>query len=74
MNKDGRADQRDDAALLRLARTDAAAFRIVYDRHAVRLHEFMLRRTGDAAAAFELTAETFSQAWLSRGRGSLPLR
>ncbi len=68
MNEDGRADARDDAVLLRLARNDAASFRILYDRHVVRLHEFLLRRTGDATAAFELTAETFARAWLSRNR------
>lgn len=68
MNDDGRTDTRSDAELLRLARRDPAAFRVVYDRHAVRLHGFLLRRTGDAAAAFELTAETFARAWLSRDR------
>lgn len=68
MNDDGRIDPRDDAALLRLARRDSAAFRVVYDRHAVRVHAFLLRRTGDAASAFELTAETFARAWLSRDR------
>jgi RNA polymerase sigma-70 factor (ECF subfamily) len=40
----------------------------VYDRHAPRLNAFLLRRTGDSAAAFELTAETFAEAWLSRER------
>ncbi len=68
MNLDGHVDPRDDAELVRLARRDPAAFRIVYDRHVVRVHAFLLRRTGDAAAAFELTAETFARAWLSLGR------
>jgi RNA polymerase sigma-70 factor (ECF subfamily) len=44
------------------------AFRAVYDRHAEQVHAFFLRRTDSAAAAFELTAETFAQAWLARGR------
>jgi RNA polymerase sigma factor (sigma-70 family) len=58
----------DDAELLRRSARSSAAFRAFYDRHVARVHAFMLRRTGDAAAAFELTAETFAEAWLSRGR------
>ena len=57
-----------DANLLAAARTDASAFRALYDRYAERIHGFHLRRTRDADAAFDLTAETFAQAWLSRGR------
>jgi RNA polymerase sigma-70 factor (ECF subfamily) len=57
-----------DADLLRDARRSSAAFRILYDRHARRIHAFHLRRTGEDAAAVELTAETFAQAWLSRDR------
>ena len=68
MTRDGRLDALDDAALLRLARRDPAAFRVLYDRHVVRVHAFLLRRTGDSTAAFELTAETFARAWLSRDR------
>ena len=68
MTRDGRMDAPDDAELLRLAQRDATAFRALYDRHAVRVHDFLLRRTNDPGAAFELTAETFAQAWLSRGR------
>jgi RNA polymerase sigma-70 factor (ECF subfamily) len=58
----------DDAELLRRSRKSGAAFRVVYDRHAGRLYAFLTRRTGDATAAFELTAETFAEAWLSRER------
>jgi RNA polymerase sigma factor (sigma-70 family) len=68
MTRDGRHDATDDATLLRLARRDPAAFRVLYDRHVVRMHAFLLRRTGDSTAAFELTAETFSRAWLARDR------
>ena len=70
MTHDGRLDTTDDARLLRLSRRDPAAFRVLYDRHVVRVHGFLLRRTGDATAAFELTAETFARAWLSRDRFS----
>jgi RNA polymerase sigma factor (sigma-70 family) len=61
-----------DRELLRRADRDAAAFREIYDRHASRIHGFHLRRTRDAGAAFELTAETFAQAWLSRSRFADP--
>jgi RNA polymerase sigma-70 factor (ECF subfamily) len=57
-----------DAELLAAARTDAAAFRSLYDRYAARVLRYHERRTEDADAAHDLTAETFAQAWLSRGR------
>ena len=59
---------RSDAELLRAARDDPAAFRELYDRHAERIFGFALRRTTDPHAAHDITAETFAQAWLSRGR------
>jgi len=52
----------------RESRHSSAAFRVLYDRHAERIHGFLLRRTRDPGAAVELTAETFAQAWLSRDR------
>jgi RNA polymerase sigma-70 factor (ECF subfamily) len=57
-----------DAALIRAARDDPHAFRLLYDRYAGRVHGFHLRRTRDADASHDLTAETFAQAWLSRRR------
>jgi RNA polymerase sigma-70 factor (ECF subfamily) len=57
-----------DAELLRSARADATAFRTLYDRYAQRIYGFHLTRSRDADAAHDLTAETFAQAWLSRGR------
>ena len=59
---------RTDAELLRAARMDAHAFRELYDRHASRVYGYHLRRSGDADAAHDLTAETFAQAWPSRRR------
>jgi RNA polymerase sigma-70 factor (ECF subfamily) len=59
---------RSDAALLAAARTDAGAFRELYDRYAERVLGYHLRRTRDDDAAHDLTAETFAQAWLVRGR------
>ncbi len=63
-----RSETRSDADLLRQAARDPAAFRLVYDRHVGSVHAFLRRRTGDPAAAFELTAETFARAWLGRER------
>jgi RNA polymerase sigma-70 factor (ECF subfamily) len=57
-----------DAALLAAARTDAGAFRALYDRYAARVLRYHERRTGDADAAHDLAAETFAQAWLARAR------
>jgi RNA polymerase sigma-70 factor (ECF subfamily) len=57
-----------DAELLRAARMDPGAFRALYDRYAEAMHRFHLARTRDPEAALDLSAETFAQAWLSRGR------
>ncbi|MFL6016401.1 MAG: RNA polymerase sigma factor [Gaiellaceae bacterium] len=59
---------RTDAELLRAARTDAHAFRELYDRHAGRIYGYHLRRSGDPDAAHDLTGETFAEAWLARRR------
>src|SRR3978361_172090 len=59
---------RSDAELLAAARTDAAAFRELYERYAARIHGYHLRRSQDAHAAHDLTPATFAQAWLSRAR------
>src|SRR6478672_3721721 len=59
---------RSDAELLQAARNDPAAFRELYDRHAEGIFGFALRRTSDPHAAHDITAETFAQAWFSRGR------
>jgi RNA polymerase sigma-70 factor, ECF subfamily len=62
-----------DAALLRAARTDAAAFEAFYVRWAVPLHAWLRGQVGADAAA-DLTAETFAQALLGlhRFRGEHP--
>ncbi|HST13848.1 MAG TPA: sigma-70 family RNA polymerase sigma factor [Gaiellaceae bacterium] len=61
-------EMRSDADLIRAARTDAGAFRELYDRYAEQVHGYHLRRTRDPHAAHDLTAETFAQAWLARRR------
>ena len=57
-----------DAELLAAARTDASSFRQLYDRYAEAIHRFHLGRTRHHETALDLTAETFAQAWVSRGR------
>ena len=55
-----------DAELIRAAGADAAAFGILYERHALRVYGWSRRRLEWAAS--DLTAETFAQAWLVRHR------
>ncbi|HEY6605232.1 MAG TPA: RNA polymerase sigma factor [Gaiellaceae bacterium] len=59
---------RTDAQLIAGAKTDASAFRELYDRYAERIHRLHLARSRDRDAALDLTAETFAQAWLSLDR------
>jgi RNA polymerase sigma factor (sigma-70 family) len=54
-----------DAELLR---GDDGAFRQFYDRYCEEIVGYFRRRTGDPDTALELTAETFSRAWVTRGR------
>jgi RNA polymerase sigma factor (sigma-70 family) len=61
-------DATTDAELLRRARKNPEAFRLVYDRYAQRLHRYFERRTHDAGVSLDLTAETFARAWLARAR------
>lgn len=54
---------RTDAELLLAARTDPQAFREFYERYAVWVRSWFQRETSSEAAALDLTAETFAQAW-----------
>jgi RNA polymerase sigma factor (sigma-70 family) len=47
---------------------DATAFVALYDAYAEPLLRYFARRTLDAEVAFDLTAETFAEAFVSRGR------
>ena len=58
----------EDDELLVLSRRRPEAFGAFYERHAEVLLRFFARRTLDPEAAAELTAETFAQAFSSRGR------
>jgi RNA polymerase sigma-70 factor (ECF subfamily) len=53
---------------MKASRSDPAAFRELYERYARPVYGFHLRRTSEPEAAHDLTAETFAQAWLARGR------
>jgi RNA polymerase sigma factor (sigma-70 family) len=57
-----------DAELLRGSVEDPELFGIFYDRHVSALLSFFYRRTASAQPAADLTAETFAEAFLSRGR------
>ena len=56
------------AAALRRARSQPAAFTDVYALMSPRILAFVMRRTGDADVAAELTAETFARAYEGRRR------
>jgi RNA polymerase sigma factor (sigma-70 family) len=57
-----------DAELLRSAGGDPDAFRDLYERHSEAILGYFRRRTADPDTALELTAETFSRAWVMRER------
>ena len=63
---DSDASERSDAELMRAAASDRAAFGELYERHALRVYTWCRRRLEWAAS--DLTAETFAQAWIHRGR------
>ena len=54
-----------DAELMQAAKVDEGAFAELYGRHVSTVHAWFRRRLEWAAS--DLTAETFAQAWLSRG-------
>ena len=61
-------ESRSDEQLLTASATDPEAFVALYDRHAKRILAFFVRQTFEAQVAGDLTAETFAQAFASRGR------
>jgi RNA polymerase sigma-70 factor, ECF subfamily len=50
---------------------DAAAFGVLFDRHAQAVYAFCARRTADLALAEDLTSITFLEAWRHRHRAPL---
>jgi RNA polymerase sigma factor (sigma-70 family) len=57
-----------DAELLRGARSDPKAFRVLYDRHSRAVYGWLLARSGREDVALDLTAETFAEAFRLAGR------
>ena len=57
-----------DAELLRGAERDPDLFRNFYERYSEEILGYFKRRTADRDTALELTAETFSRAWVARER------
>jgi RNA polymerase sigma factor (sigma-70 family) len=64
--QEGAADRLSDAELLQ--RADADSFAEFYARHSRRLAGHLMRATGDAEVAADLTAETFAAALVGRHR------
>ena len=60
---DARPEAPPDADLLRRARDDPDAFRVVYDRHAPAVFHWLAARSGSDDLALDLTAETFARAF-----------
>lgn len=59
-------DQPDTALWARVREDDADAFGLLFRRHGERIHGFALRRTADPAAAEDVTAMVFLEAWRRR--------
>jgi RNA polymerase sigma-70 factor (ECF subfamily) len=61
-------EELDDVEVIVLSWDEPEAFGMLFERHAESLLCYFARRTLDAEAAAELTAETFAQAFASRRR------
>lgn len=61
-NRDEQAEALSDACLIERARTDPAAFGILYERYVDRIYSYVYYRTGNHADAEDLTAKTFYRA------------
>ena len=56
-------DVEPDEVLAERAKTDRAAFGILYERHLRKVYNYVYYRTGSVADAEDLTARTFYQAF-----------
>ncbi len=61
-------ERRSDAELIRLARRDSVAFRVLYERHASAMEQWIYAQTRDRTTARELLAETWAAVWLGAPR------
>lgn len=57
-------ESRSDEELIRLVRRDAAALRVLYDRHAAAMQQWIYVQIQDRPAARELLAETWATVWV----------
>lgn len=58
----------DDRLLIEAAQADPARFLEIYERHLDRIYAFVSRRTGNRAAAEDITSQVFERALASIGR------
>ncbi len=58
----------DDVGLILRSQREPEVFGVLFERHAEPMLAFFARRTLDAESAAELVAETFAEAFASRGR------
>ena len=58
----------DDRLLIEAAQADPARFLEIYERYVDRIYAFVSRRTGDRAAAEDVTSQVFEQALRTIGR------
>lgn len=61
-------DLNDDALMARVAGRDAAAFRLLVERHMPAVHRLAYRILGDAASAEDVTQEALLRLWDHAGR------
>ena len=58
-----RRDNSDETLIAKIASGNRLAMQVLYARHHTRVHRFLLRWTGNAAIAEDLTADVFLSAW-----------
>jgi RNA polymerase sigma-70 factor, ECF subfamily len=58
-----RRDNSDETLIAKIASGNRLAMQVLYARHHTRVHRFLLRWTGNAATAEDLTADVFLSAW-----------
>ena len=56
-------DNSDETLIAKIASGNRLAMQVLYARHHTRVHRFLLRWTGNAATAEDLTADVFVTAW-----------
>jgi len=62
------ASPEDEVELVARAKTDAAAFGVLYERYVGKIYNYIYYRTGDRHEAEDLTARTFQRAMAHVGR------